>query len=225
MIENFTSYTESDPNDRLTVSASTITITDLTRNDNNTYIYDDKGTGYFSGDLEHLLEWTPGATSLYGQFAIWAIANDVEDYMQISGHENMVRLQVDADNNKNLQIQTVDNGTMGDYDRSVPLTKDTKYYLKILRSGSIGICYIYSDESRTTLVDTISVTFYTDSFRYIYGCQASYRGGQDRPCDGIVSNLDLGVVTGWSHKFNSISNISQISSIDLANILKVNSIA
>ena len=78
------------------------------------------------------------------------------------------------------------------------LSYGTWYWLEVERDESTGtygtlLCRIYSDESRTVLVDTLSVTLHEkEDFRTLYAC-ASYYDGDEKPHTLLVKDFDLGV--------------------------------
>ena len=55
--EDFTTYTESDSLDRLTETASRVTIAGLIATDNQIWLRYDKGVAYFSGDFLPILQY------------------------------------------------------------------------------------------------------------------------------------------------------------------------
>ena len=52
-IEDFSTYTETDPNSKIAVTSSKIDVSAIDRGDN-AYVYDDKGSNFFDGDFEFL---------------------------------------------------------------------------------------------------------------------------------------------------------------------------
>src|SRR3972149_712527 len=77
-VENFTTYTEVDPNSRITVTSTKVSAAGLKRNES-AYVYSDKGVNHFSADWGHLLT-ADDLLHLAGQdgiVEIWAVANDI----------------------------------------------------------------------------------------------------------------------------------------------------
>ncbi len=74
--ENFTTYTEVDPNSRITKTSTKVTWAALDRNET-AYVYKDKGVDFFDGDFTHLL--TVYMTTLVnGSYVYaWALTNDL----------------------------------------------------------------------------------------------------------------------------------------------------
>lgn len=97
------------------------------------------------------------------------------------------------------------------YDTSVVLSLSTPYYLLIRRAATTLTCKIYSDEDRTTLVDTLTVTPCTEyAFSVICAMlnydNASFTGNTS----GYVRNLDL--LAGRGHTREHLHTYTQDSS-------------
>ena len=206
-LENFTTYTETDPNARIAVTASRITSTLLTR-DEDAYVYADKGVNYFAGNFTHELtvRVTGGAVSGTMGMVAWAITNDIDDYQglgTLSKSGLFVLLGRNFDATPYFQATERDSGT--EYSSATPYTGviNTDYYLKIVRDETVGTygtfyCYIYSDVGRTTLVATLSVTLHTSKkdFRYIFGALSS------------DTNEPATTISAYSEALEIVSNIS-----------------
>jgi len=190
MTEDFTTYTEVDPDGVVTVTATKVEVTAMLRG-TNSYVYDDKGAGHFSGDFEHLLEGYMSSSSVnYSRWGIWGLSDLTNyEYDNSNGQEvgDFVSLLI-----KTGGYFVIDIGQDGyaTYDRSVTLNKDTVYYLKIKRVGTTFYCYIYSDSARTTLVDTLSCSVTVRSYQYIYAC-CPEGGATGLAVYGYCQNLDL----------------------------------
>jgi len=82
--QDYTTYTETDPNDRFAVANNVITVTGLT-NDEDAYVYKDFGAGYFA-DFTHYLgpvQFTAQSGTL-PCFAFYGVANAVDDSYHLS---------------------------------------------------------------------------------------------------------------------------------------------
>lgn len=162
------------------------------------WVADDKGVDHFSGDFEHLLE-VRGDSSSDADVPIevvWGLANiigDRQDIIDASGDLlacSMFRLS--GAFRINLQERNAGSATT---DNSINLSANTIYYLAIERDESVGngtiYCYIYSDQSRLTLEDTLAVILTEkEDFRYIYASQ-SYANGVGQILNAWMQNLDL----------------------------------
>lgn len=181
--EDYTDYTETDPDEVYTVISSKITYTEISRDAANAYVYDDKGSGHFDGDFEHLceIEWTDQSNN--GRTYVWGLGNstNILANTHLGLRDGSYLLLTEQGN-------TSDNTSHGE---------DTRWYLEIERDESVGTygtlyCRIYSDSGRTTLVDTLSVTLAAKTdFRYIFGAAGDDDNSSSRTITGYVQNLDL----------------------------------
>lgn len=71
--------------------------------------------------------------------------------------------------------------------------QSTIYYLRIQRISTTGTVKVYSDSARTNLLDTLSVTVETNTYRYINVCSGYDQGGTTQlgTASGYSENLDL----------------------------------
>lgn len=203
--EDFTTYVETDPLGHLSITASTITGTGITL-DEDTYCHYDKGVGHFSGDFTHLI--TTNVTNVSGGSACasWALTNDIDDVIGLIGaSKSFLRLQHNSGNTYILTETVL--GTQ--YSDSGTLTDGQTYYNTIERDESIGTygqltCKIYSDSDRTVLVDTLLVTLHVKlDLQYIFGL-LSVDNNNASTCNLTVSNMDLGegLVSGFPFFFD-----------------------
>jgi len=194
-VENLTTYTEVDPNSRITKTATRSSYAGLTQNED-AYIYKDKGVGHFNGDFEHLIDVYLDASDEFGIVVVWGLANLVDDLGGIalaSGDELSVYFFYNGAD-RILRLRELVGGIS--YITNYIVSLDTPYYLKIKRDESIGTygrlyCYVYSDSARTNLLETLQLDLHEkEDFRYIYATQ-SYNGGMAYAQTGYCENLDL----------------------------------
>ena len=196
--ENFTAYTEVDPNGRFTVTAGKIDCDDLDR-DETAYVYDDKGVGHFGNAWTHYFEQTLYQDQASSICAEWAVANDVEDYKAWLDNDRYAVVAWHYNSGGTLQLRLTETKD-GDGYSWVGGAWSTKYYCTIIRSGANGktfSIYYYTDSGRTSLAASGSVELPDDdiAFRYIF-VTASYdtaTGGRDATFD--LENLDLNEIT------------------------------
>jgi len=197
-LEDYTGYTEVDPESSFSVAQNTITATNL-GNDSNGYIYKDKGVDHFDGDFEHLVEFNCTSIDLGGKVGLWAVANALDEYTGLRANNTMlaVRLFCATGPVRRILLESAYLGSNSN-DTYNGLSLSTDYYLKIKRDESVGTygtiyCYIYSDSDRTTLVDTLSVTIASikEDYRYIYAALGSDDSSPTEEADLTISNLDL----------------------------------
>jgi len=220
MSEDFTSYTEVDPNSKITETTTRVTWASIARNEE-AYVYKDKGVGYFDGDFSVLMTLKPvESTTGSGDYASpFMLANDLDDERAFIFSKSYDCLCLGLSDpsasgvSTKLYIYEVDNGSLytgaGGLEGNAWwwLTNGTIYYLKLIRNESVGTygtfyCYIYSDALRSNLLATLSVALHTSKkdFRYIYPF-SNYNattGGWNH--SGYVENLSLsGDSEGYIH--------------------------
>jgi len=210
-VEDFTTYTEVDPNGHITVSANTVDVSALGM-DEDAYVYKDFGVDHFKGDFEHLLDLTLTSGSGDGAWALaHSLTNLVDDWHTIhagGGDELGVSYEWDEDTGKwYIRLHEVASGS-GARDDSSTYDADS-FYLKFKRDESVGTygtlyCYIYSDAARTNLLETLSLSLHAKTdFRYCYATQ-SVNPGYDRCVTATIANLDL--QSEWSGKFLGVTS-------------------
>ena len=191
VLEDFTTYTETDAPGRITVNSSIrSTVLDGDR-DEAFYLYFDKGVDFFNGDFEHWATFNATDNALYAG-AYWGVSNSVAAFAQ---QTNSIALF--SGNAVVFLIRERDGGT--EYDSGVySFTGGTDYYFKLIRDEAIGTygtmyAYIYSDVGRTNLLSTLSLALHSSKkdFRYIYAVQGYNDGVGGRDWDGYIDSLSL----------------------------------
>jgi len=191
--EDFTTYTEVDPNNRFTVEQYKITFAGLLRNDRS-YVYKDKGVNFFDADFEIQLQ-TRATSWVLNSFCeligisnvvTWK-ANDGTRCLNVSwgyGYESDLAIS-----GMRIWIAEWHNG-IDYYDYSIILSLNTTYYLTFKRTGAVLTCEIYSDVARTILVDTLTVNLHSvTQFRYIYGARSLGEATGTQAISGYTENL------------------------------------
>ena len=239
--EDFTGYTEVDVGaDRLTVTASKITVTDLDL-DETCIVYKDKGAAHFDGDFEHRFKTLCSAITNSGFFYPWMMANiigDARDVIDQSEDSHGVLWRAWYDGPK-LYLLERDSGTA--YSDNGSVNTSTVYYITVERdesTGTYGTIYAYictgnyNGESGSSLVDTLTVALHTSKkdFRYIYGVASSDQGNGGNAISGYTEDLDLQeAVAGWSNiaKVNGVTatDLAEVDGIAVASIAKINGVA
>lgn len=167
--EDLTTYTEVDPNSRLSLSASELDVnfTKLNRNDPATYLYKDFGENYFHLDdlkinfVTSVTDYTNyGAESQGVANDIGATADWINPYLIVRWYKSDSGV---------LYLKLIGCGINTGYS-ALP---DTTYYLTLQEKDGTVYLYIYSNSNRTNLITTLSGTPnvpVTQSFRYLYAC-------------------------------------------------------
>jgi len=196
-LEDFTSYTESDPNSHLAVTATRATFTDYADNEN-IFLSSDKGAAYFNGDFTHLVDmkitaYVSGADNL----GIWAVTNSVVDMDPTPADGALFLRAYNTGGTNYFALLEASGGVEYAIGTQYTFSLNTTYYLKIVRDEAVGAfgtlyLYIYSDAARTTLLATKSGALHTSKqdFRYLFGV-TSYRnsGAGANTKSGYVENL------------------------------------
>ena len=213
LIENFTSYTETDPNAHIAVTASRVTWSLQNRNED-AYVYKDKGAAYFSDNFNCKLtvKFTDGATlSASVILGVWSITNLIDDLNGIDTANGDFLAIISANNTTvdyALQMVECDAGTQ--YLSTAYTLTPTGYtsptvYLTIVRDEAVGTygtlyLYIYSDAARTTLLNTQSLALHTSKkdFRYIFTSHSWNTGEASLYQSGYAEGLEVTVTSSPS---------------------------
>ena len=163
----------------------------MTRNED-AYVYYDKGVDHFGTTFKHYLKATYKSGDSSSQCYIWAVSNVVDDGHQWYSNSDVAMglWLMPVGTNLYLYLEDYHGGTN---DHSILPTPGASYYYTVERTTSTHVeCRIYSNPSRTTLIDTISLSInYTDKYRYIFGTNSYNDGYSDSiSCDIEYLNLD-----------------------------------
>lgn len=203
-VENFTTYTEVDPNSRISKTATKVTWTLLTR-DEDAYVYLDKDADYFNGDFTIYLTHRTTAVSASGTRVLgcWSLTNTIDDLwgIYVANGDWLAVLAgqtLGGAGAPTLWLVECDGGSQyGSPANPYEIALNTDYYLTVIRDESVGTygtlyLYIYSDASRTTLLDTQTLTLHAKvDFRYIYAIQTQDTDTATLTHSGYTENLEL----------------------------------
>ena len=202
-IEDFTTYTETDPNSRIAVTASRVTWAALTR-DEDAYVYADKGASYFAGNFEIQFTFRIISGSSIGTLActIWALTNLLDDRVGIStANGDFLSLYTNDIKaaNRYIRLEECDGGTAHYSSTSSQLTLDTDYYITIIRNELVGTygtlyCYIYTDIGRTTLhgsVLSVALNSSKKDFRYLFALLSSDTNEASVTSSGYTEAIEI----------------------------------
>jgi len=197
--EDLTTFTEEDPANAMTETATRVTFVNVQTTYNDVYLYKDYGADYFSSNFIQYLTVYCAEYNQYDHPHIWVMANVVDDcrYMRDNDEPYFdIHLYSNAGNNPKIELcEWIDGVNNNDFTTtlSVPFT----YYLTVVRNELVGTygtmyLYIYSDATRTTLVDLLTVTLQQNTdFRYLYAFNSLSDNVQARYWNGYVENLSL----------------------------------
>lgn len=190
-IEDFTTYTEEDPNDHIGLVGTNHVDFTAYRNED-AYLYKDYGENHF-GDFTHDIDVYCDTRSGVNPIAgVWALTNDVDDLKGIKdagGTAICVQFYRKSDGTLVLRLREIYDFT--NYVDDYVASYDTWYYLVIEKNGTSLTCKIYSDSDRTNLLDTLSLTLHGDwQFQYVFSAITNNTGSTDYFIVDI-ENLDL----------------------------------
>lgn len=201
-LEDWTTYTEYDEGSDVTVAENTITLTNANPRGDTYYVYDNKGSGHFSGNFEHRVESEMTSATSGCQFHLWELSEGFAgDTIDNAGYPyNMLYCTMSyAPPNVYYRIWEYydETGYYDTYIRSGATTWDVRFYNTIGRASSTFTNYICEDnyygESGSDLQDTLSIGLQSVvSYQYVYGVASYDTGsGSGYDLDGYVYNLDL----------------------------------
>lgn len=185
-IEDFTTYTEVDENTDLAVISDTVTITSAQTRQVTFRVTDDKGAGHF-GEFEHLVKHVSTTVEIHHICGIWNVTNTLGDlYAQDTAGDGLAVYS--HTNIANISMWDFSNDNIDVYDS----IEDEPHWHTIERSSTTLTDKIYSDESRTDLLDTLSITCETGTKRYISVASSyDHNLGTAYLYSGTVEDLDL----------------------------------
>lgn len=187
-LEDYTTYTETDPNNDFTVVANTITVSTMIGNVES-HVLDDKGVGHF-GDYTH-------QESVEITFAVnnavcgcHAVTNGSNTHQEmITGNDGIeVYLYRSVASAYKIYLRDFETDNLDFSIRSV----STEYWLTIQRvkATTTATVKIYSDSGRTVLVDTLTITCNTTDYRYMIAVNSREAGGSET-ISAVIKDLDL----------------------------------
>ena len=186
--ENFTTFTEVDPNSRFAVAAHQIDVDGLTR-DEDAYVYGDYGVAHFGATFMHDFDFqaTPTA-SLYGICGVYGIGNTIT-HIDESGVENLAVFVEHYHERVSFLNLENDNRDAEEYS----WVTGTWYYGRVLRTSETTVqLRVYTDVERTVLAYTLSQTIASGRrYRYLYGVQSYNSEQAERDIYAKVRNLNI----------------------------------
>jgi len=199
--ENFTTYTETDPNSKFTVAANAITVGTLSRNET-AYIYKANAVGA-TADFIYYIDATFTKGTAGGQMAILQVSNNVCRFDAIDGTTNkgISVYYSDVAGTIRFYIRRGDAGGSST-DIWIGPTDATKYYFKFSLDADAGggngvaTCIIYPSSADrvagTNAIDTITVTRGEQvAYSYVFAVTSGNDGSNYPITSGLIENLDL----------------------------------
>jgi hypothetical protein len=183
-------WTESDPGGTQTITASKVQATNTQSRSTDTYLYKDYTANHFDAlNIEFEICYSSGS----GNYEIWGgpglTVSAINDLSGFGTTDLLVAWRYGA-GGLTLYLYRGP-GTASDY---TSLVVGTLYYCTLSRAAgnNTAVCYIYSNSSRTTLVDSNSVAGYsTTKWRYLFASNDYNDGTSNRLITAYVQNIDL----------------------------------
>lgn len=191
--EDFTGYTEVDPDTDVTVAENTLTVDTMDRT-GDTYVYADKGAGAID-QFEHRFEFVISAVDDNGIMIPWAVSNVVEDaaYWQTNDSQALECRPQKSGGTFRVGLHCAED-VVGYYDYTEAVSVGATYYCTVDRnSDTTARLRIYDDAARTSLVDTLQVTIPSGrTWRYLFAL-VNYTPGTygGDAASGTVANLEI----------------------------------
>lgn len=193
-LEDFSIYTENDPNSDITVATNTITVDTMIRNVD-AQVYFDHGTSYF-GEFEHIFSfnWSDSSNS-FPIVGVWGLFLD-------STH---ITWQEAQDNTEGIMLGLYDATTeslvfrrfeVSEQTDTVSVSHSTDYYVEVERTATTYTARVFSDEARTTQITGSPMTVPYDGtpYRYlspVFSYNSSTSPYQNEYISATISDLDI----------------------------------
>jgi len=187
--EDLTTFTEAGTANRIVVEPTQVTYVGLAQN-NTTYLYKDYGAAYFGDfDIEFEAQISRAVEST-SQVTMLMLSNVLGNFPQIdTANEGLLVDFWWASNVTYWRLRDF-NGDAQDLLTQGDAQALWHYWFKVTRSGTTITLYIYDDADRTSLVDTLSITGATTTYRYM-NAMGSRASGVSDTLDGMNKNYKI----------------------------------
>ena len=185
---DFTTFEYEDPQTALTQTASCITFDDIETLYQASYVYKAyTTTGDFVYEFDTILTDTD---ALSGETLIWGISEVQDKTYDQWGFTSWASLSwYKTSTNLRLKLDTKDPNNSEEISG---LSLNNRYYIRISRTNTTLFAEVFSDMARTTSVGSISVTFTSDDYPYLYGFSNDKGIITGRAASGDVCNMQIG---------------------------------
>ncbi len=174
----------------ITVGTNYINIVNLDTNEDR-YYYKDYGQHYFDLQFKHELNFSISSTATDDYCCIWAVSNVIKNIrdQEVANDPCIFLLSKSNGNSPTLALEA---DAYSSSDNEITLSPNTKYFLRIRRNNAVVTLSVYSNEARTTLVDSVYITLTNwNNYRYLYGMSSYNTGAAGKDWNGTISKLDL----------------------------------
>lgn len=195
MLEDFTTYTKVDPNNHINIVSGTH-IDYFDYMNETAYVYKDFGVNAFN-DFVHLIDVKSISSTGVGndEGCVAVYANDIGGaYTLANASKTLILVDIwghVVGDPLGIAVSESYGGSTSSSAIIGPLSWNTWYYLKVVKSGTSFKCYIYTDSARTNLFGTPSLTLNGNwNFRYAYPVN-NWDFGVANSGEIYVDNYDL----------------------------------
>ena len=192
-VEDFTTYKRIDPEGDITVTYSNVTWTNANRNVAAS-VYKTYSKGYIS-DFSQRLKIFLSLHQVNGAVGVWGISNGQFTLQTMINNGDGISLFWSPNENKLILRDLA--GKVSD--TSIVLNLSTIYYLTITRKQAVISADIYTDEARTDLVDTLSITGNPQSYSTLISYHSYNNVSFSATTSGYVEMFETlrPVTTAW----------------------------
>lgn len=191
--EDFTTWSLDGTDAAYTITASKVSFANSNANGTE-YYGDDKGVGHF-GEFKH--DWKGQHIHWQGNayYLLWGVGDnstgDEESFE--TGNDGIgvygLRYIPSSPDENRIYLKNYINDSTDFY------ATDTNLYETTERTASTIKLYVYSDAARTNLLDTMSVTYSSNTFRYIFVASMGGANSASNQITGSTENLNLNETT------------------------------
>lgn len=168
--ENFTEYTQVEPDNRVDVQNDTH-VAHLAFRNEDSYLYYDYGNDYFD-NFTHQFIWESDFAQVNGIGFIWMVSDIADDGKGIDdANGNYLSLSIYRNGGRRLVLRECNGGTLFQSVWLAGPLANTLYYTNVSKYGLDLTAKIYDDPGMTNLVKTLSLTLQNDhKLEYVFGC-------------------------------------------------------
>lgn len=169
-LQDFRTWTETDPDGELTVTANKIEVDD-TNLDGDNRVYKDGGVGHYNIPLTHQFELTVTAWSDVMYQIIWALSDSNAGWANFGDDD--LEMVISNPLVEGYRIVLAEHGGMHDDVTDIDLTHDTKYYITVEREEVEELVFktivtIRTGSHEGDVVGTLDIEEMGAAFRYLY---------------------------------------------------------
>lgn len=208
---DLTTFTEQDADNRLSETATTLTVTSV-EVDDTAYLYKDLTATAFDGDFTLNFDLNCSAADNLGEFYPLLLANALSTvYAHKAANRDYLAVRLLMSSSILSLTLFERNGSSQYNSSSITISLVTAYYISVKRDETVGTygtlyLYVYSDSARSTLIGSASITLSEKAdFVYLYaGCSSGDMGAPT--LSGTFSNYSkntIAVVRGLSAEVSS----------------------